>query len=314
MLPEIIATDKQAENLDVTPTRHPGRWLAVGIALLILGGIAVSVAHNPNMGWPVVWQYMGDPVILSGVAVTLELTLLCMVIATLLGTILAIMRLSTNRILLTVSGLYVWFFRGVPVLVQLIFWFNLGALFSTIRLGIPGAFTLFSESTNSIISGFTAALLGLGLYEAAYMAEVIRGGISSIDHGQTLAAQALGLPPRRIMRRIILPQAMRVIIPPTGNEIIGTLKNTSLVSVIAGAELLTKAQNIYSRTFEVIPLLIVATLWYLILTTVITVLLRRTELFYNKGKGGSVQSANDHRRVRDLFKYAWFTRDLQKVT
>lgn len=268
---------------NIEPKRHIGRWLSAVGVLIVAGVILTSVLRNPRMQISVIEDYLFNRAILTGIAVTLELTVLCMLIAIILGTTVAIMRVSANPVLLTVGSLYVWFFRGVPVLVQLIFWYNLAALFPTIGIGLPGSSLLIGADTNSVISGFTAALLGLGLYEAAYMAEIIRGGIESINPGQREAAKALGMPPSRIMRRIVIPQAMRVIIPPTGNELIGMLKNTSLVSVIAAAELLTVTQNIYARTFEVIPLLMVATIWYLILTSIATVLVTQAERYYGRG-------------------------------
>jgi len=188
-----------------------------------------------------------------------------------LGTLLAVMRLSPNLLLSTLSWLYIWFFRSVPVLVQLIFWYNFGALYATISLGIPFGPTLYSASTNALITPMFAALAGLGLAQAAYTAEVIRAGIVSVPHGQTRAARALGMQPMTIFRRIVLPQAMRVIIPPVGNEVISMVKSTSLVSVIALSELLYTAQLIYARTYETIPLLIVASLWYLIIVSVLSV-------------------------------------------
>jgi len=180
------------------------------------------------------------------------------------------MRLSSNRLLSTLSWLYIWFFRSVPVLVQLIFWYNFGALYATISIGIPFGPTLYSASTNAMITPLFAALAGLGLAQAAYTAEVIRGGIASVPHGQARAARALGMRPMLIFRRIVFPQAMRVIIPPVGNEVISMVKNTSLVSVIALAELLYTAQLIYARTYETIPLLIVASLWYLIIVSLLS--------------------------------------------
>jgi polar amino acid transport system permease protein len=198
--------------------------------------------------------------------------------------VLAVMRLSRNPLVSSASTLYVWFFRGTPVLVQLIFWFNLASLFPEIKLGIPfGGPALTEWETNALITPFLAALLGLGLNEGAYMAEIVRGGILGIDEGQTQASKALGFTQRQTMRRIVIPQAMRIIIPPTGNQTIGMLKYTSLASVVAVAELLQSAQAIYNRTFETIPLLIVASLWYLILTTVLSIGQHYIERHYARG-------------------------------
>jgi polar amino acid transport system permease protein len=238
---------------------------------LVAAGVFTSVATNPAFQWPVVAQYMLDEQILGGLARTLELTLAAMAMGLVLGTALAVMRLSRNLLLSTISWLYIWFFRSVPVLVQLIFWYNFGALYPKIMLRIPFGPVLYSASTNAVITPLTAALAGLGLAQAAYTAEVVRAGIVSVPRGQTRAAMALGMRPATIFVRIIFPQAMRVIIPPVGNEVISMVKSTSLVSVIALAELLYTAQLIYARTYETIPLLIVASLWYLIIVSILSV-------------------------------------------
>jgi polar amino acid transport system permease protein len=194
-----------------------------------------------------------------------------MAIAIVLGVVVALMRLSPNPVLRTAANFYTWFFRGTPLLVQLIFLFNISALYPVIGVGIPFGPTLFELPVNEILTPVVVAIVGLSLNESAYMAEIVRAGINSVDRGQTEAAQALGLPRSTVMRRIVLPQAMRVIVPPTGNETISMLKYTSLVSVIALPELLYSAQIIYSRTFETIPLLVVASLWYLLITSILTV-------------------------------------------
>lgn len=257
-------------ELPVVPLRHP--WTAgfAVLSVLVAGGVLYSVSTNPAFGWPVVARYMFDPQILAGLGRTLELTLIAMGIGLSLGTVLAIMRLSANRLLSVLSWLYIWFFRSVPVLVQLIFWYNFGALYPRIRLALPFGAVLFDASTNVVITPLTAALAGLGLAQAAYTAEVIRAGIVSVPSGQTRAAKALGMGPATIFIRIVFPQAMRLIIPPVGNEVISMVKGTSLVSVIAMADLLYTAQLIYSRTYETIPLLIVASLWYLLIVSVLS--------------------------------------------
>jgi polar amino acid transport system permease protein len=265
-----IGDDAAARQI-VVPLRHPWTWAASAVVVLIAGLVFYSVATNPAFEWPVVAQCMLDEQILIGLSRTLELTLVAMAIGLVIGTLLAMMRLSTNRLLSTLSWLYIWFFRSVPVLVQLIFWYNFGALYATISIGIPFGPTLYSASTNAMITPLFAALAGLGLAQAAYTAEVIRGGIASVPHGQARAARALGMRPMLIFRRIVFPQAMRVIIPPVGNEVISMVKSTSLVSVIALAELLYTAQLIYARTYETIPLLIVASLWYLIIVSLLSV-------------------------------------------
>jgi len=254
----------------VVPLRHPWTWLASGIVLLLAALALHSVATNPAFEWPVVAHYMLDQQILAGLSRTLALTLAAMLMGLVIGTLLAIMRLSRNRLLRIMSWVYIWVFRSVPALVQLIFWYNFGALYARITIGIPFGPTLYSANTNTLITPLTAALAGLGLAQAAYTAEVIRAGIASVPPGQTRAALALGMGPATIFCRIVFPQAMRVIIPPVGNEVISMVKNTSLVSVIAMADLLYSAQLIYSRTYETIPLLIVASLWYLIIVSILS--------------------------------------------
>ena len=255
----------------IVPLRHPGRWLATAVVLVVIGLVFYSVATNPAFEWDVVGQYMLNGQILTGLGRTLELTIAAMIIGLALGTVLALMRLSSNPLLSGASWVYIWVFRSVPTLVQLIFWYNFGALYSSISIGIPFGPTLFSANTNTVITPMFAALAGLGLSQSAYTAEVIRAGIVSVPRGQTRAALALGMRKGMIFRRIILPQAMKVVIPPVGNEVIGMVKNTSLVSVIAMAELLYTAQLIYSRTYQTIPLLIVASLWYLIIVSVMSI-------------------------------------------
>jgi polar amino acid transport system permease protein len=256
---------------EVVSLRHPGRWVAVAVVVVLAVVVVTSLITNEAYRWDVVFRYFTSAGILDGLRNTLLLTLLAMVVGLVLGIVLAVARDSKNPIVSGAALLYIGFFRGTPLLVQLIFWFNLSALYPTLGLGIPFGPTFVSGSANDLITPLTAAVLGLGLNEAAYMAEIVRAGLQSVDSGQTQAAQALGMTGRQVFRRIVLPQALRVIIPPTGNETISMLKTTSLVSVIALPELLFAAQVIYSRTYQVIPLLITASLWYLILTTVLTI-------------------------------------------
>ena len=263
------------EEIKAVPVRHPGRWIAAAIVLLIAASIIRSIITNTgtNKGFQWVWvgHYLFDPRILHGVVATIYLTVLCQAIGIVLGVIAAVMRMSPNPIVSGASWLYVWFFRGTPLLVQLIFWYNIAALFPTISLGIPFGPSLIHGHANSIITPLVAAMLGLGLNEGAYMSEIVRAGIISVDEGQTQAAQSLGMSRLQIVRRIVLPQAMRVIIPPTGNETISMLKNTSLLSVVAYAELTFEAGSIYDVNYKVIPLLIVISIWYLAMTSVLYV-------------------------------------------
>jgi polar amino acid transport system permease protein len=250
---------------------HWGWWVLTAVVLVVVAALTKTLVTNPNMQWGVVGHYFLSSMILEGLLRTLELTALSMLIGVSIGVITAVMRLSPLRILSSVAVAYTWFFRGTPLLVQIIFWYNLAALFPTISIGIPfGGPTFWSENTNAVITPFVASLLALALNEGAYMSEIVRSGIISVDHGQQEAAKALGMRSRRVMRRIILPQAMRVIVPPTGNQVISMLKSSALVSVTSLPELLYSAQLIYQRTFQTIPLLIVASLWYLIVTTVLS--------------------------------------------
>lgn len=261
------------DEIEAVPVRHPGRWIAAAIVLVIAASFVRSVVVNKNFQWGTVGHYLFDSRILHGVTVTLELTALSMVIGIALGVLAAVMRLSPNPIVAAASWLYVWFFRGTPLLVQLLFWGFIGALYSKISLGVPfGGPALVHPSANSLITPFVAALLGFGLNEGAYMSEIVRAGIISVDEGQTEAAQSLGMSRLQIMRLIVLPQAMRVIIPPTGNETISMLKNTSLVIVLGAVfDLLFEAQQIYAANYKTIPLLIVASIWYLAMTSVLYV-------------------------------------------
>ncbi|RVU25144.1 amino acid ABC transporter permease [Streptomyces antnestii] len=250
-----------------------GQWLAAAVVLALLAIAANSVIRNKAFQWDVVADYFTSASILRGLGLTLWLTALVMALGFALGTLLAVMRLSANPVLRTVSWGYVWLFRSMPILVQLLFWFNIGALYPHI-LGVR---------TVDLFGPVTVAVIGLTLHEAAYAAEVVRGGILSVDRGQIEAAQALGLGRIRRWRRIILPQAMRSILPPAGNMLIGTLKGTSIVSVIAVQDLLYSAQLVYHRTYQVIPLLLVATVWYVVVTSLLSVGQFYVERHYARG-------------------------------
>jgi polar amino acid transport system permease protein len=256
------------EDIEAVPVRRPGRWIAAVIVIVIAASIVRAVIVNKHFQWSVVGHYMLDSRVLHGVLVTLELTVICMAIGIVLGIVFAVMRQSPNPIVAGASWLYIWFFRGTPLLVQLLFWYNIAALFPTIDLGVPFGPSFIHAHSNTLVTTFAAALLGLGLNEGAYMAEIVRAGIISVSEGQTEAAMSLGLSRLQTMRLIVLPQAMRVILPPTGNETISMLKNTSLVSVIAYTELLYSVQQVYDVTYQTIPLLIVASIWYLVMTSI----------------------------------------------
>jgi polar amino acid transport system permease protein len=275
------------DEIQAVPVRHYGQWIAAGAVGLIAAALIRSVVTNPRFQWGVVGDYLFDSRILDGLRLTLELTVLAMAIGIVLGVILALMRLSINPLLSTASWVYIWFFRGTPLLVQLLFFFNLAALYPSIDLGIPFGPSFVHLNANDFITPFMAALLALGLNEGAYMSEIVRAGIISVDEGQTDAAKSLGMTRLQTMRRVVLPQSMRVIIPPTGNETISMLKNTALASVITVGELLFAAGNIYSTTFQVIPLLIVASIWYLVATTVLSVGQYYLERHYGRGGPGA---------------------------
>ncbi|WP_211754586.1 amino acid ABC transporter permease [Nocardioides gansuensis] len=259
------------------PVRRTGQWISAAIVVALVGALVWTVATNDNIQWPVVGDYLFNSNILRGGVTTIQLTVLSMVLGVVLGVVLAVMRLSRNPVLRTVSRAYLWLFRGTPVLVQIVLWFNLGLIFP--RLGVGP----ISADTNSLISAFGAALLALTLNEAAYMAEIVRGGILSVDKGQTEAAHALGLTSTKTMRRIVLPQAMRVIVPPTGNEVVTMLKTTSLVAVIGAQDLFTEAQLYGSKNFTTFEMLLVASFWYLVLTTVLTFAQSRLEQRFARG-------------------------------
>lgn len=278
------ATLPSPDSVRVAHRAHPGWWVLVAFVLLCVAALVRMLFTNPNLQWDVVADYFFSKSILLGLLRTLQLTFLSMVIGIALGVLTAVMALSPIRILSSVAWFYTWFFRGTPLLVQLIFWYNLAALFPTIEIGVPFTGpTFWSGDANVVVTPFVAALLGLALNEGAYMSEIVRGGILSVDQGQHEAASALGMRGTRAMRRVVLPQAMRVIVPPTGNQVIGMLKHSSLVSVTSMPELLYSAQIIYNRTFQTIPLLIVASLWYLIVTTILSIGQYYVERHYARG-------------------------------
>jgi polar amino acid transport system permease protein len=261
----------RAEAVKAVPVRHPGRWVAAVLVAVLAVALVRSAVTNPRFEWDIVGKYFLTSDVLHGLLVTIELTVVSMAIGIILGVLLAVMRLSPNPLVAGSSWVYIWFFRGTPVLVQLLFWNFIAALYPHIAIGVPFGPEFFSIDANKDITPFVAAILGLGLNEGAYMSEIVRAGILSVDEGQTDAAHALGMTRLQAMRRIVLPQAMRVIIPPTGNETISMLKTSSLVSVIAYTELLYTVQLVYAQNYKQIPLLMVASLWYLIVTTLLSI-------------------------------------------
>lgn len=252
--------------------RHPWRNVFAVVLLLIVALFVIDAAQRPAYDWPTVAQYLFDRRVSQAALVTLELTVFSMVIAIVLGVVLAVMRLSPNPVVKAVAWFYLWVFRGTPVYVQLVFWGLLAVIYKTIDVGIPFTEPWLTFDTNDVIGVFWLAVIGLSLNEAAYMAEIVRAGLLSVDKGQDEAATALGMSWFQTMRRVILPQAMRVIIPPTGNEVISMLKTTSLVTAIPlTTELYTRTRDISAETFNPIPMLIVASIWYLFFTSVLMV-------------------------------------------
>jgi polar amino acid transport system permease protein len=272
-----------SEEIRAVPVRHPWRWVVTAGVLILAAMLAHSLATNPRFGWHYVGEYFFSGPVVHGVLLTIGLTAASMAIGVVLGVVLALMRLSTNPVLSGGSWLFLWFFRGTPVFVQIIFWYNIAALYPRIGLGIPFGPEVVHGSANTLVTSLVAALLALGLNEAAYYAEIVRAGILAVDTGQHEAAQSLGMRRLQLMRKVVLPQAMRVIVPPTGNETISMLKTSSLVSTIAVAETLYAAQQIYAQNYETIPLLIMASLWYLLMTTVLTIGQYYVERHYARG-------------------------------
>ncbi|MDX5577155.1 amino acid ABC transporter permease [Streptomyces griseus] len=272
-----LAKDAADAAPRIVPVRRTGRWAAAVVVLVLLALALNSVVRNDAFQWDVALSYFATVPVLRGLWLTLWLTAVVMVLGFALGALLAVLRLSGNPVLQAVSWGYVWLFRSTPILVQLLFWFNIGALYPQI-LGV---------STVSLLGPVTIAVIGLTLHEAAYAAEVVRGGILSVERGQVEAAQSLGLGPWRRFRRIVLPQAMRSIVPPAGNMLIGTLKGTSIVSIIAVQDLLYSVQLVYHRTYQVIPLLLVATVWYALVTTLLSIGQRYVERYYARGSAGA---------------------------
>ena len=301
----LSAPDQQAQapdDIKAIPVRHPGRWVAAAIVLVIVVAAVNSVATNPRFQWGVVGHYLFDSRITGGVVVTIELTLAAQAIGIALGVLLAIMRLSPNPLVSGAGWVYVWFFRGTPVYVQILFWYSIAALYPVIHLGIPFGPQFININANTAITPFMTVMLALGLNEGAYMSEVVRAGIISVDEGQAEAAYSLGMTRLQTMRRIVLPQAMRVILPPTGNETISMLKTTSLAFAVGSvSDLLTTATNIYNSNFKVIPLLIVASLWYLALTSVLYVGQFYLERYYARGSSRELPPTPLQRIRRGIF-------------
>lgn len=278
------ASRRGDDELPFVRRKRWGHWLV--IALLVFGAAAFLdvIVLNPRFGWPLVWQYMFDPRVLDGVRNSLLLTAVSYAIGLALGLFIALMRQSSSRVIRSVSIGYLWVMRALPPLVSILFIYYLGAILPTITLGIPfTGLTLLGVSSNTVITQFGAAVVALSLVDAAYTSEIIRGGLTSVPAGQWEASRALGMPTGLAVRRIILPQAIRVMIPGLGNQLILAFKATALVSFIGYSELLNTVQTIANITYQTIPLLAVATIWYLAITSVAMVGVDRLEKRFGKG-------------------------------
>ncbi|HEX7305637.1 amino acid ABC transporter permease [Lentzea sp.] len=274
-------------DVDVATARHrprPWRWLAGAVIGVLAAQLAWFVTHNDRFEWPVVAEHLFDPNVLAGLGTSVLLTVVAMLAGSVLGVLLALGQLAGFGPVRWTCTLYIGLFRGIPPLVQLLFWFNLAYLLPRLSIGVPFGPTFGSWSTNDLITPLTAALIGLTLHESAYMAEIVRAGILSVDPGQRDAAMAMGFTGGQTFLRVVLPQAMRVIIPPSGSQFISLLKGTSLVSVIAMTDLLHAVQVVYNQTYQIVPLLIVACFWYLVVVTALSFLQQRLERRFGRGQ------------------------------
>ncbi len=309
------AEQVRPDEIKAIPVRHPWRWVAAAIVIYLVVALVDSMARNSRFQWGIIRQYFFSSRVLHGLVVTLELTVLSMAIGIVLGIVLAVMRLSPNPLVSGASWVYIWLFRGTPVLVQILFWYNVSALYPRFSIGLPfGGPQLAHFTAASLITPFVAGVLALGLNEGAYMAEIVRAGIISVEEGQTEAAQSLGMTRLLTIRRIVLPQAMRVIIPPTGNETISMLKTTSLVSVIAVTELLYSVQLIYAVNYRTIPLLLVASIWYLLVTSVLSFGQYYVERYFGRGSTRELPETPLQRLRRNLFTFRRATEEVPEAS
>ena len=295
------ATGEEPVQLNhLKPVPRPGTWISAAIVAVLGAMLLHALVTNDKFHWDTVWFFFREVRVVRAVGWTLLLTLLAMVIGIVLAVTTAIMRQSSNLILRWVAVSYLWFFRGTPIYTQLVFWGALSALYQHLSLGVPFGPEILTFRTTSVFTPFVAAVLGLGINEGAYLSEIVRSGLASVDPGQAEAAGALGMSRGQILRRIVLPQAMRVIVPPTGNETISMLKTTSLVLAVPFTLDLTFVTNSYaSFTYQTIPLLIVAALWYIIITSILMVGQHYLERYYGRGFDGS-SSTSGSRRGRAL--------------
>jgi polar amino acid transport system permease protein len=280
--PTASAPDDTAD-LRVVPARYPWRWVGIAVVLVLLAQFVHGLATNPGWDWPTFAAFFASGAIVTALGVTLQLTAYATVLGFAVGVVLALMRLSHSRFLRTVAWGYVWAFRSIPLIVQIIFWLNVSYLYPKLGFGVPFGPVLVTIPTQDLFSPLGAAVIGLTLHQAAYSAEIIRSGVLAVDAGQLQAAAALGIPRGRQFRRIVLPQAMRSILPNAANEVISLLKGTSIVSVVAINELFYQVQVIYGRNARVVALLMVATVWYVVLTSVLSLAQHYVERHFAKG-------------------------------
>ncbi|MFD8336660.1 amino acid ABC transporter permease [Streptomyces solisilvae] len=286
------------ENIKAIPVRHYGRWVAAVITIALLA-LLISAFARGDVNWGAIPDYFFDGEVLKGVRNTVWITILSMVLGVALGIVLAVMRLSKNPVTASIAWGYIWFFRGTPVYVQLLVWFNLGLVFDYINI-MP----IYKDEWSDFMTPFLAALLGLGLNEAAYMAEICRAGIQSVDEGQSEAAQALGMSHAKTLRRVVLPQAMRVIVPPTGNEFINMLKTTSLVIAVQYWDLLQATSEVGQNSGATAEMLFLAAAWYLILTSVLSVGQYYLERYYARGSSRSLPATPLQRIRANLLSFS----------
>ncbi|MEU1805228.1 amino acid ABC transporter permease [Streptomyces sp. NPDC019937] len=277
------AAPEDYSALTVVPVRHPWRWAAVAVTAVLVAQFAHGLITNPGWEWDVFADFFTTETILKAVWITIQLTFYGTALGFALGIVLAFMRLSRSPFLKSVAFTYIWAFRSIPLIVQLLFWFNLTYLYKRLDFGIPFGPGFFSFDTAGLVGAMSAAVLGLALHQAAYAAEIVRGGVLAVDAGQLEAAAALGIPRLRQLRRVVLPQAMRSILPNAANEVISLFKGTSIVSVMAIGELFYQVQVVYGRNGRVVPLLMVATVWYVILTTLLSIAQAFVERHFSRG-------------------------------
>ncbi|OMI40169.1 amino acid ABC transporter permease [Streptomyces sparsogenes] len=296
--PKDAPPPRAPETIKAIPVRHYGRWVAAVVVIALLASLVYAFSQG-KVNWGAIPDYFFNDEILKGVGKTVWITIAAMALGVVLGVILAVMRLSKNPVTAAIAWGYIWFFRGTPVYVQLLLWFNLGLIFDYINLG-----PIYQDEWSDFMTPFLAALLGLGLNEAAYMAEICRAGIQAVDEGQTEAAHALGMSHAKTLRRVVLPQAMRVIVPPTGNEFINMLKTTSLVIAVQYWDLLQAAQEIGQNSGAPAEMLFLAAAWYLILTSVLSVGQFYLERYYARGSSRSLPKTPFQRIRANLFSFS----------